>query len=92
MGLKRPTIKLNILVLRQTNENIVVFSVLKFRVVLSEVFPNCPIVSADLKITFVHCRFLCIDEKLQIGLVYVTPDCGDKEAFVTENRFRYSNV
>lgn len=29
MGLKRPTIKLNILVLRQTNENIVVFSVLK---------------------------------------------------------------
>lgn len=92
MGLKRPTIKLNILVLRQTNENIVVFSVLKFRVVLSEVFPNCPIVSEDLKITLVHCRFLCIDEKLQIGLVYVTPDCRDKEAFVTEKRFRYSNV
>lgn len=29
MDLKRPTIKLNILVLRRTNENIVVFSVLK---------------------------------------------------------------
>ena len=28
MDLKRPTIKLNILVLRRTNENIVVFSVL----------------------------------------------------------------
>ena len=29
MDLKRPPIKLNILVLRRTNENIVVFSVLK---------------------------------------------------------------
>lgn len=92
MGLKRPTIKLNILVLRQTNENIAVFSVLKPRVVLSEAFSNCLIVSANLKITFVLGRFLCIGEKLQIGLAYVTPDRRDKEAFVTENRFRYSNV
>lgn len=54
MDLKRPTIKLNILVLHQTNENIVVFSVLKSRVVLSETLLNCPIVSADLKITLEH--------------------------------------
>lgn len=67
MGLKRPTIKLNILVLRQTNENIAVFSVLKPRVVLSEAFSNCLIVSANLKITFVLGRFLCIGEKLQIS-------------------------
>lgn len=68
MGLKRPTIKLNILVLRQTNENIVVFSVLKSRVVLSEAFPNCPIVSANLKIILAHCRFLCIDENFKLDL------------------------
>lgn len=67
MGLKRPTIKLNILVLRQTNENTVVFSILKSRVVLSEAFSNCPIVFANLKITFVLGRF-CIGKKLQLDL------------------------
>ena len=57
MGLKRPTIKLNVLVLRQTNENMVVFSILKSRVVLSEASANYPIVSVNLKITFVPRSF-----------------------------------
>ena len=57
MGLKRPTIKLNVLVLRQTNENMVVFSILKSRVVLSEASANCPIVSVNLEITFVPRSF-----------------------------------
>lgn len=68
MGLKRPTIKLNILVLRQTNENIVVFSVLKSWAVLSEAFPNCPIVSTNLKITFVHRRFYASMKNFKLDL------------------------